>query len=143
MPHPPENLEFDLACGVLAGLDGVLQGHSQGAPAADVEDLVSGLQGALLAGGGEGHHLQHVDALPVTANAPRQLDACTESTHINTGTHTSTHTHTHKHTHSHTHTALTTREWSLMYSITQPSHFLSSSPPVDSLFTHKLRDVNR
>ena len=69
VPHTPEDFEFDLARGHLADLDGVLQGHSQGALAADVDDLVVGLDATLLAGGRPRHHFQTVDALPLTANA--------------------------------------------------------------------------
>lgn len=73
--HTPEDLEFNFSGGNFAGLDCVLQGHPQGAPAADIQDLVVGLDAALLAGGGAGHHLQAVDALPFAADASCQLDS--------------------------------------------------------------------
>lgn len=67
--HIPDDFKFNFTWGDLTGFDCILQGHSQGAPATDVEDLVIGLDTALLAGWGARHHLQTVDALPFTANA--------------------------------------------------------------------------
>lgn len=75
--HTPEDFQFNFAGCSFAGLDRVLQGHAQRAPAADVQDLVVGLDAALLAGGGAGHHLQAVDALPFAPDASRQLDSWT------------------------------------------------------------------
>lgn len=72
--HTPEDFQFNFAGGNFAGLDRVLQGQAQRAPAADVQDLVVGLDAALLAGGRAWHHLQAVDALPFAADASRQLD---------------------------------------------------------------------
>lgn len=48
--HTPEDFELHFTWGSLTGFDCVLQGHSQCAAAADVEDLVIGLDAALLAG---------------------------------------------------------------------------------------------
>lgn len=84
--HIPDDFEFNFSWGELTGFDSILQCHSQCAPATDVEDLVVGLDTALLAGWRAWHHLQTVDALPFAANASRQLYTCTqrENTQKNT-----------------------------------------------------------
>lgn len=74
--HVPEDFQFDFAGCDLTGFDRILQGHSQGAPATDVQDLVIGLDAALLTGRRAGHHLQTVNALPFAADTAGQLDTC-------------------------------------------------------------------
>lgn len=73
--HAPEDFQFHFTRSSFAGFDCILQGHSQGAPATDVQDLVTGLDASLLTGWGAWHHLQTVDTLPFTANAACQLDS--------------------------------------------------------------------
>lgn len=71
--HTPEDFKFNFTWCSLTSFDCILQSHSQRAPATDVEDLVTGLNTALLTGWGAWHHLQTVDALPFAANASGQL----------------------------------------------------------------------
>lgn len=71
--HTPEDFKFNFPWCSLTRFDRVLQSHSQRAPSTDVEDLVIGLDTALLTGWGAWHHLQTVDALPFAANASGQL----------------------------------------------------------------------
>lgn len=72
-PHTPGGLEFHFAWSVLAGLDSVLQSHSHGASATDVQDPVVWLDAAFLTGRWTRNHLQTVDPLPFAAYTTRQL----------------------------------------------------------------------